>query len=267
MNNNVDANQMDKSRIGAAFDKAADHYDDIALFQHQVCNRLFSFLQERLPPTRQPDMIFDGGCGTGYGSELLHRHWPESSVFGCDLSLEMLRHSRERNAEGVCGDLESLPFSENSFNVAWSSLALQWCLPNQAFAELCRVLAPGGMLVFSTLVAGTLHEIDFAFSGIDAYRRVLPFATEDDIGSALGKAGLTDIRLQTEEWVTWHTDIKSLLATIRGIGANQVGGERRKALMGKSAWKTAQARYESLRSKNGMLPVTYRLVFGSASKR
>ena len=49
-------------------------------------------------------------------------------------------------------------------------------------------------------------------------------------------------------------------------GANQIGGNRRQGMMGKSAWQTAQARYEALREADGLLPATYRVVLGWAQK-
>ena len=178
----------------------------------------------------------------------------------------MLALARQRSVAGVCGDLESLPFAADSVDLAWSSLALQWCEPLPAFAELYRVLAPGGAIAFSTLAPGTLPEIDHAFAGIDHHRRVLPFVPLGQLENALQTAGFDHIRLREEVWVTRHTDLSALLATIRGIGANQIGGERRRGLLGKAAWKTAQARFDALRDDNGLLPTTYRVIFGGAVK-
>lgn len=261
-----DMSDTDKTKVGAAFDRAAGTYDAMARFQHQVSDRLLGLLPVLASSMSQPERILDGGCGTGYSQELLARRWPHASLAGCDLSLEMARRAQSRGIGCVCGDLERLPFADHSFDMAWSSLALQWCRPERAFSELRRVLKPGGVLVFASLAPGTLHEIDFAFSGIDSHRHVLPFAASSEIGRALEAANLADTRLLHEEWITRHADFKSLLATIRGIGAGEVGGERRRALMGKNAWQTAQARYETLRDAQGLLPTTYQVLFGSARK-
>ena len=268
MSNRVSSlGEVDKAKVGAAFDRAAGTYDEMARFQHQVCDRLLDLLPTLAPSLRRPIRLLDGGCGTGYGAELLHKRWPGAEVTGCDLSPEMLRRTQQRGIQSVGGDLECLPFADNSFDFAWTSLALQWCQPKRAFAELQRVLAPGGVLAFATLGPGTLHEIDFAFSGIDSHRHVLPFVPSSEIGSALESAGFSHSRLIRESWVPRHADFKALLATIRGIGANQIGGERRQTLMGKNAWRTAQARYETLRDEKGLLPTTYQVVFGSAVKQ
>ncbi|MBS1187254.1 MAG: putative biotin synthesis protein BioC [Burkholderiaceae bacterium] len=255
--------EIDKLKVGAAFDRAAAGYDAIARFQHDVCARLSTYLPTGFAPAR----ILDGGCGTGYGAQLLQQRWPDAAITGCDLSPEMVRQTQARGIAAICGDLEQLPFANASFELAWSSLALQWCQPARAFAELRRVLAPGGTLAFTSLASGTLHEIETAFAGIDQHRRVLPFTTAAATESALAAAGFTHIRVVQERWITRHADFHALLATIRGIGAGHTGSDRRRSMMGKAAWQTAQARIEAMRGADGLLPTTYEVLFALAEKK
>ena len=74
------------------------------------------------------------------------------------------------------------------------------------------------------------------------------------------EAGFTDIRVRHETHRMYYPDVRSALESVRGIGAGYAAGKRR-ALLGKMAWKMIQERYESLREENG-LPVTYELVIG-----
>jgi malonyl-CoA O-methyltransferase len=253
---------IDKSKVSAAFNRAAGAYDAMAQFQHRVCERLSTVL-----PDMQPQLVLDGGCGTGYGAELLRRQWPQALVVGCDLAPQMAHKTMQRGFTAICGDLERLPFADASFDLAWSSLALQWCQPALAFAELQRVLAPGGRLLFSTLGPGTLHELETAFTGIDQHRRVLPFAGAMQVQATLAQAGFGQFEVASEPWVTRHPDFKTLLATIRGIGASQTGGNRRRGMMGKAAWQAVQARYEALRDDDGLLPATYEVLLVTAQKQ
>jgi len=257
---------IDKSKVSAAFDRAASSYDAIADFQHQVCDRLVKLLLPSAFAAKNPKKILDGGCGTGYGAELLRQSWPSAQVTGCDLAPEMVKMTTQRGIPAVCGDLEHLPFTDGDFDLAWSSLALQWCRPDLAFSEFQRVLAPGGLLAFTTLGTGTLHELETAFSGIDQYRRTLNFTTAETVKSSLLDAGFEHVQIVQETWITHHADFKSLLASIRGIGAGQSGSNRRRSLMGKTAWQTALARYEAMRDANGMLPVTYEVMFVLAQR-
>jgi malonyl-CoA O-methyltransferase len=258
--------EVDKRRVGAAFDRAAQLYEATAQFQHEVVERLMKLLQERRKGASflAPACILDGGCGTGYGASLLQQVWPDALVVGCDLAPGMAGQAQARGVTAVCGDLERLPFADGAFDLIWSSLALQWCQPDTVFAELCRVLRPGGVLVFTSLGPGTLHELATAFAGIDAHSRVLPFLPPEQVTAALHHAGFEQVAVQTEDWVTHHPDFKTLLGSIRGIGANQIGGNQRAGMMGKTAWQAAQSRYESLRDPQGRLPATYRVVLSWA---
>ncbi len=257
---------VDKTRVGAAFDRAAQDYDGIARFQHTVCDSLAGLLPVFAPDLPPPRTLLDGGCGTGYGSALLSRLWPACHITGCDLSLEMLRIARGKNIDAICADMEQLPFAGECFDFVWSSLALQWCETQNVYNELYRVLSKDGTLLFATLGPGTLAELDFAFSAIDENRHVRAFSTAEETGAALAKAGFRDILVECESRTVYFPDFRSFLTSVRGIGANQVGGERRRAMMGKHAWKAAEERYETLRGENGMLPATYELVFGFARR-
>lgn len=256
---------VDKNRVGAAFDRAARNYDNIARFQQTVCDDLINRLPLWLPDMPAPRTVLDGGCGTGYAASLLLRRWPCCRITGCDLSLEMLRLAREKGIHAVCADLEQLPFADNRFNLIWSSLALQWCRP-PVYAGLYRILAENGMLLFSTLGPGTLAELDYAFSGLDNHRHVRSFTSPRQIGEVLHQTGFRHVKIACETRTICFPDFHSFLLSVRGIGANQIGEGQRHTLMGKNAWKKAQERYESLKQENGMLPATYELVFGCAMR-
>jgi len=263
--------EIDKCKLGAAFDRAAGMYDALADLQQRVCARLALAL-----PAMPAARILDGGCGTGNSAEFLSGRWPDAMIAGCDLSLRMLEQARARRLLAVQGDLEQLPFRDAGFDLVWSSLALQWCQPRPAYAELLRVLKPGGKLVFSTLTSGSLRELETVFRGIAVHRRVLPFASVADVEASLHAAGFTALRMRSEPYIARHADFASLLASIRGIGANQSSRSRsdrspsdinqRRGLMGRQAWQTAQGRYEALRHADGWLPLSYALLFVCAEK-
>ena len=253
---------IDKDKVRQAFDRAADHYDNNAEFQHQICRRLLDFL----PPDLNPTQILDGGCGTGYGAELLQQRWPDTHITGCDLSPEMVKKTEARGIEAISADLEALPFAEHKFDLIWSNLALQWCRPERAYPELHRLLKPHGKLVFTTLLPGTLHELETAFAGIDEHQHVLSYPTQDELHAMLEATGFGSIQMTHETWTTYHDDFRALLTTIRGIGASHSGAERRRSLMGKNAWQTALSRYDAMKNEEGRLPTTYEVVFVQAEK-
>jgi ubiquinone/menaquinone biosynthesis C-methylase UbiE len=92
--------------------------------------------------------VLDAGAGTGrYTPTLLESG--AALVVSCDWSLMMLRGQRHAAAR-VCADVRHLPFDDASFDLINASL-VAGDLPDLGawVAELARVLAPGGRVVYS----------------------------------------------------------------------------------------------------------------------
>ena len=99
----------------------------------------------------QPDdNVLDVGCGAGWLSSLLAEQVPEGRVVGIDVSDEMIRHARRRNARlenviSVVGEAEQIPWDADFFTHAISvESAYYWPNPARAAAELFRILREGG---------------------------------------------------------------------------------------------------------------------------
>lgn len=90
----------------------------------------------------------DVGAGTGRGLGLLTAGGAERAV-GVDLSLAMLVHGQEQR-RSICADACALPFADDSFDLVLSSLMVGDVRALGVWmAEMERVLAPGGRLVYS----------------------------------------------------------------------------------------------------------------------
>lgn len=99
--------------------------------------------------------LLDAGCGFGQWSLSAASGYDE--VCGVDVSgarAEVCRGIVEtlgiRNCKFAQGSLERLPFPDASFDAAMSYSVLYFTDFAHAFAELARVLEPGGKLYFST---------------------------------------------------------------------------------------------------------------------
>ncbi|GGP20823.1 malonyl-ACP O-methyltransferase BioC [Silvimonas iriomotensis] len=265
----------DKAAVRAAFDKAASTYDAAAVLQREVVQRM----AERLDFIRiKPERVLDAGSGTGFACPVLRKRYPESRLIELDLAPSMLRVARDGRTGGiralldrrkpvqVCGDLEALPLASNSVDLIWSSLALQWCNePDTAFAEMLRVLKPGGLLMFATLGPDTLRELRTAFAGIDGHTHVNQFIDMHDLGDALVNSGFATPVMDMEHITLTYPELKPILADLKAIGAQNATRGRRDGMMGKSAWQRVTAAYEAFR-RDGELPATYEVVYGHAWK-
>jgi ubiquinone/menaquinone biosynthesis C-methylase UbiE len=88
--------------------------------------------------------VLDVGCGTGISTESLLARGMKAT--GIDPSSEMLETAiRELPAASfVSGRAEELPFADGSFDAVVSAQAFHWFEADRAFAELIRVVKPGG---------------------------------------------------------------------------------------------------------------------------
>lgn len=252
---------MNKRAIRESFDRAAGSYDSVAGLQRQVCDLLLAAISMRPAPTLART-ILDAGCGTGYGLRLLAAQWPLARLVAADFAPGMLKSTQ---GERICADIEALPIPADSFDLYWSSLSIQWCDPRRVIAEAARVLTPGGVLAVSSLGTGTLAELHTAFADVDRHRHVLEFAPDRLLAEACAAAGLQNVTMQTRSIRRYHPDLKTLLRTLKSLGANQVGANRRPGLFGRQVWQAVEARYESRRETAG-LPATYEVILCTATK-
>ncbi len=249
-----------KARIRQSFERAAPTYDSAATVQRQICNRL----AERLPAMPPVARLLDAGCGTGYAQALLQKRFPGAHAVALDLSAGML----ERIATPCCrlaGDLEHLPLANDSVDLYWSSLAVQWCDLAKTLAEAWRLLKPGGQLALASLGPATFHELRTAFAGIDDYRHTLAFHTVDEVRQLATAAGLVAVDVQKGTEIAHYPDFRTLLRAVKAIGANQLGSGRRTSLMSRAAFSRAEAACETLRTPSG-LPLTYDVTYLTARK-
>lgn len=241
-----------KARIRAAFDRAAGSYDTAAGIQRQIADHLLARLADAPPPRR----VLDAGCGTGYGARQLRARWPGAELVAADFAPAMLAHARAATGLAVAADIEALPLRHASVDLWWSSLAVQWCAPERVFAEAARVLVPDGRLALSTLGPDTFAELRTAFAGIDGHRHTIDFAAPEILCDTLAAQGFHDIHLARRAVPAHYPDLRTLLGAIKAIGANTVGDGRRDGMMGRAAWRAANAAYEAFRTPQG-LTATY----------
>lgn len=262
---------IEKKWLRQAFDHAAHHYDDVAVLQQTIGQRIL----ERLQLIRsQPAIIVDIGAGTGQLTRQLARRYRHSRIIALDLAPAMLQQGRRQltwwqRRQGrqtfVCGDAESLPFSDNSVDMICSNVTLQWCNSlDQAFAEFKRILRPNGLLMFSTFGPDTLKELRQSWAEVDHYNHVNAFIDMHDIGDALLRSGMSDPVMDMEPFTVTYRDIGTLLRELKTLGAHNVTAGRPRGLTGRQRLQQLYAAYERFRTRDGLLPVHYEVIYGHA---
>jgi arsenite methyltransferase len=150
------------------------------------------------------ERVLDLGSGAGFDAFLAARQVGSAGrVIGVDMTPEMIARARANqatvgldNIEFRQGDIEQLPVDTASVDVIMSNCVINLA-PDKAavFREAFRVLAPGGRLAISDIVAMgdmplALAEDPAAYTGC-----VAGAAPVADIERALADAGFRDVRI------------------------------------------------------------------------
>lgn len=260
--------RVDKVQLARRFGAAARHYDAHARFQQEVGQALLA----RMPVAgvqggALPAMGLDLGCGTGFFLPQLAPHCQQ--LHGLDLAPGMLAQAAMRGSGALllCGDAEQLPFADQSLDWIFSSLALQWCeRPAQAFAELHRVLKPGGQLLFSTLLADSLWQLREAWRTVDGAAHVNRFLSLTQLQHAIAGGGFHAPELAPLTWSLAYPSLSGLLRDLKGIGASQVNDERSQGLGNRQRLLRLGEAYEQYRQPDGLLAASYQVCLGRLTR-
>jgi malonyl-CoA O-methyltransferase len=259
---------IDKSAARRAFEAAAAGYDAAAVLQKELAERML----ERLDYVRLgPEIVLDLGCGTGFALDGLARRYRRARILALDFAMPMLQLARRRGhwlnrPRPLCADLEALPLADHSVDLIFSNATLQWATDlDRAFAELRRVLRPGGLLMFTTFGPDTLMELRAAWAAADGGRHahVSPFIDMHDIGDALLRARFADPVMDAEHFTLTYPGVRELMRDLKAIGAHNVLSDRPRGLTGRRRLAALEMAYET-RRRNDRLPATWEVVYGHA---
>lgn len=286
----------DKETIKKSFSEAAETYDKYAGVQRDIARgvvnyikallgsdtegsngkevRLTNFLEQKLPGVHGLT-ILDIGCGTGAILNSLKESYPDSTLYGCDIALPMLEKARQglgRGAVLTAADCEALPYANSSFDIVASSLTYQWVKDlTGAFREVQRVLAPGGLFVFSTLGPETFSELRQCFTEASnkPARSVVEFVDSDGLSEFIDMAGLELVGIQDFKVYKNYSSLRELVKTLKGIGATPTSKEDSlEGLSSGTVFKKAETLYgERFPSpEGGGIVATYDVIYVAAKK-
>lgn len=254
----------EKRQVAASFSRAAASYDSVAELQRAVGGELLARLPAGIAPARWLDM----GCGTGYFSRALGERLPDSHGVALDIAEGMLNHARPLGgaAHFIAGDAERLPLKNESCDLIFSSLAVQWCAHFDAvLSEAHRVLQPGGVLAFASLCVGTLEELRESWRAADGLVHVNRFRTFDTYRQLCDASGLRVRCLERQPHVLHYPDVRSLTHELKALGAHNLNPGRPGGLTGRARVAALIQAYEQFRQAQG-LPATYQVVYAVLEK-
>jgi len=258
------AAQLDKCRVGASFARAAERYDSVAVLQRRIGNRLLGRLGNSVD---RSFTILEVGAGTGFCTARLAA--AGARVIALDLVEPMLRQLRRAVSMpvlSVCGDAEYLPLRDDSVDMIFSNLTLQWCLDlDVLFSGFQRVLRPGGSVLFSSFGSDTLKELRSAWAQVDRASHVNLFYDRTTVRRAMHRAGLSEPAVESELLNVEYSSVLQLMQELKGLGAHNVMLGRPRGLTGRNKLQRMIRAYECM-MPCGIVAATFEVLYGMARK-
>jgi malonyl-CoA O-methyltransferase len=253
--------ELDPRAARRRFERAAPTYAEASRLEAEIGVRML----ERLDYLKiAPRRILDAGSGPSREARELRSRYPRSELVAVDFSVGMLSAERagllgrllkRKSRHLLCGDVTRLPLALGTIDLVWSNMTLHWVRdPLAAFKEFSRVLAPGGLLMFSALGPDTLKELRVAAGAT----RVHEFIDMHNLGDMLVAAGFSAPVMDMEVLTFTYRDTDALLADLRAGGQTNARADRPRGLSGKGFLKKLRA----TAGKRG----TFEVVYGHAWK-
>lgn len=177
----------------------------------------------------------DVGCGTGAVLELLHARYPNKHLTGLDLTPGMIDVARAKqldNVSFVVGDAEALPFEPRSFDAVLCSNSFHhYPHPKRFFAEVARVLRPGGRLVLrdytsNDVAVWLMNNIELPLARLLGHGDVRILKLSELRALAEG-SGLTLLKLEAQKGFRAHMVAKGLAVRARTLRHARARRQRR----------------------------------------
>ena len=142
-----------RRNLPGVFEGRSSRFYDV--MSRRVLRRMYRrFATDIAAGAPQGGAVLDVGTGPGVLLVELGKRRADLRLSGVDLSPDMIASARRNlrplgeRAVAEVGDVTSLPFTDDSFDLIVSSLSLHhWDDPAAAVPELARVLRPGGRVL------------------------------------------------------------------------------------------------------------------------
>lgn len=257
---------LQQDQVRHNFSKHAAEYERYAQVQKTVAENLVACL----PTICDQDRVLEIGCGTGVLSRKLLRKHPRMNLILSDIAHGMSRkvavdypHLPVVDADAAC-----LPFADASFDLICSSSVYQWVdnLP-RAFAELHRVLRPGGRIILALFGEQTLFELRQSHAAALENRQShsQDFPDLDQL-QAVTRPLLSVETLHSALEVEWHDTVPALLRSLKAIGAQNASRQRPRGLGSRRTMQRMCDSYRQVYAQKGKIPATYEVITLVASK-
>lgn len=199
-----------KERVANSFSKCAKDYDGNAVTQQIIVKDLLEFATDYIV---KEDKILDLGCGPGTIGNMLLDH----DLVQLDIAENMCAFARRNGHDAICADIENIPFSDNSFSLVISSMALQWVEDkHKAAHEISRIVRKQGKVVLSLLLDESFSDLRLKIDRKEAFFQYIDFLPFSEL---LKENRLKVVAQDKRVYLEYYNNLLEALRHIKNIGA------------------------------------------------
>ena len=231
---------IDKSLVKKRFSKSLKTYDDNAIVQRQMAEKLVSFL-----PKKDFESVLEIGCATGLLTRQIVSKLSFSTFSANDIVSESEKYVKDiiPTAEFLYGDIEEIEL-DKKYDLIISNACLQWCTNiEETILKLKNSLNEGGILVISVFGKDNLKELNEILN--------IPVKTVDI-------TKLPKNTLVAEETINLYFEAPiDVLKHIKLTGANAI----KEMKLTKSILKDFETKYNEKFAQKNRVQLTYNPVY------
>jgi malonyl-CoA O-methyltransferase len=214
--------------------------------------------------------ILEVGCGTGGLTKILLEDFDASKIFALDISDGMLARAKQRcssnSIEWICADITTFS-DEVGFDCIVSSSSLHWVSDQEkVFLKLKSLLKPGGILIFSTMSAGTFSELHSSREIALPHKMPMRALSEHSVVlQQVENAGFNIVDSSEESFEEMFASVPDFIKAMRSSGLTGGDLSHHKQALTRGDLAKLIATYENTyANERGEIPVSYRVSFVSA---
>jgi malonyl-CoA O-methyltransferase len=250
--------------LKSRFSAAAETYHVLSIPQAVVAERLAQLIPNEADGSR----ILEIGCGTGLLTTQILKRFPDAHVDAIDLSAIMIAQARARFASNprirwFAIDMTAFK-PRHTYPLVVSSSSLHWLADLQGgVRHISDLVEPGGHMVFSVMLKGTLGELHALRKQIAPHKpplRGMPRA--DEVMTAVAGTGFRILDSSVEDYKASYRSADAFLRTLHDQGVTGGAFSQSTLPLNRRELQALTDAYDHAYSSDaGHVYATYRVLF------
>ncbi|WDV46130.1 malonyl-ACP O-methyltransferase BioC [Clostridiaceae bacterium M8S5] len=270
---------IDKEKLKRRFSRNAKQYNKYSNVQKIMGDELLNNIRD-MTNKANVNNILEIGCGTGYLTKAILKHFPNAHITAVDIAPGMIEHVRNtinnNNISFVCDDIETIALKQK-YDLIISNATFQWFNSmHKTIANLLGNLNKNGTMIFSTFGNHTFKELHHCFQETRQLLNIKDIVTPGQSFFSLQnlknichdivtKSNTKyNIDLSEDFYVEYFNSCMNFLYSVKKIGANNCLADS--SPLAPQFIEKVMNLYDEYYSQHDKVPATYHYILTSIKK-